>query len=146
VFNPFRHLYYKIQGIVKLPVTLEEFDSLATQVIKKFNLKDEHHAAAIMSIAIRHLPNEQAFTRIDYLGHYIMKNIANYVANHKAETLKHVGQVTHLVTMLETEPNNQQAWDELTKAADQGSEIAKTAIEKLHAKMDVAVEKTQTTN
>ena len=116
---------------VKLPTDVTEFDALVARVVKKFNLKDTHHAAAIISVAIRHLPNEQAYTTLNYLGHSVIKNIANYVANFKGETLRHESQIAQLEAVLIKDPRNQQAIDELQKAADQGSETAKRAIAKI---------------
>lgn len=116
---------------IKLPTTLTEYDDLVDKVVETYCLTDKHHAAAIMSVAIRHIPNEQAYTTLDYLGQYIQKNIANYVAHHKGETLKHGAQVAQLADLIKTDPNNQQAWDELQKAANEGSEQAKEALTKL---------------
>lgn len=121
---------------VKLPTTLEEFDALVDLLVKKYKLADKHHAAAIMSVAIRHIPNEQAYTTLDYLHQYISKNLANYVAYHRGETLKHEAQVTNLVDILQLDPANNQAMDELIKAAEGGSDMAKSAIAKLTSKSD----------
>jgi hypothetical protein len=117
---------------VLLPQSPEEFDSLVDRVVKKFNLKDKHHAAAIISVAIRHIPNEQAHTTIKYLGHYVQKNIANYVANYKSNQLQHEAQVTQLENMLKADPGNLQARDELQKAAGEGSTAAKTALARIY--------------
>lgn len=116
---------------VLLPTTLAEFDELVSRVVKKYKLHDTNHAAAVISVAIRHLPNEEAYTTLNYLGQCVLKNIANYVANHKSETMKHASQVEHLASILLTDPNNQQALDELQKAADQGSTLAKDALSKM---------------
>ena len=86
---------------VKLPTTLQEFDDLAALVVKRYNLVDAHHAAAVLSVAIRHLPPEQAYARLDYLGHYILKNIANHVANHKGQVLQHEAQIDQLASLVE---------------------------------------------
>lgn len=118
---------------IKLPVTLDEYDQLVSLVVNKYHLTDIHHAGAIISVAIRHLPNDTAYTTLDYLGQSVLKNLANYVAYHKGETLKHEGQVTQLVDTLKADPLNQQARDELTKAANEGSEPAKLALKTLEA-------------
>lgn len=111
-----------------LPKSPEEFDSLVDLICRKYRLTDKHHAAAIISVAIRHLPNDQATTTLKYLGHSVLKNISNYVAYNKAEILKHESQVNQLVDMIKADPNNQQAWDELNKAASEGSDKAKAAL------------------
>ena len=113
---------------VKLPTTLDEFDKLSALIVKKYKLTDPHHAAAILSVAIRHIPNDEAYTTLDYLGHSILKNIANYVANHRGDTLRQKAQIDALAAMVKADPNNQQAWDELEKiAADSSQEGAKDA-------------------
>lgn len=116
---------------VKLPTTIAEFDSLVARVVKKYNLKDAHHAAAIISVAIRHLDNQTAYTTLDYLGQSVLKNIANHVADHKSQVLRHTAQIDHLVSLLRTEPSNTQARDELQKAANDGSDVAKKALENI---------------
>ncbi len=118
---------------VKLPTTIKEFDSLVARVVKKYKLEDAHHAAAIISVAIRHLPNDQAYTTLEYLGESVIKNIANFVANHKSQVLQHSAQITHLVNMLQTDAGNIQARDELQKAANEGSIEAKAALEKFES-------------
>lgn len=122
---------------VKLPTTPEQFDALVSKVVKKYKLSDPHHAAAIISVAIRHLPNEQATTSLKYLGHSVLKNLANYVAHHKAETMKHDAQIDQLVSMLRSDPNDQQAMDALTKAATEGSPKAIEALAKFEPKLTV---------
>lgn len=114
---------------IKLPTTLAQFDALVDRVVKKYNLEDAHHAAAIISVAIRHLPNDQAYTTLSYLGQSVIKNISNHVANHKSQSLQHSAQIAHLVNMLETDPGNIQAIDELQKAANDGSAEAKLALD-----------------
>lgn len=116
---------------IRLPITVKEYDSLVKKVVTHFKLKDVHHAAAIISVAIRHLPPTQAFTTLDYLGQYVIKNLANYVANHKAQILQHESQVDQLTAILKTDPNDAQAMDELTKAANEGSTYARDALTKL---------------
>ena len=118
---------------IKLPTSSKEFDELTNLIIKKYKLTDAHHAAAILSVAIRHIPNEVAYVKMDQLGHYILKNLANYVAHTKGEQIKHEGQVAQLVSMIKQDPNNQQLRDELQKASDEGSLTAKIALNKLLA-------------
>jgi hypothetical protein len=118
-------------GSVWLPRTPTDFDLLVKKVCKRYAFTDETHAAAVISVAIRHLPNEQGYTRISYLGDYVVKNLANYVSNLKSERIKHEAQIRELVYMLEQNPNNNQALDELRKAADQGSEPAKVQLKRL---------------
>lgn len=114
-----------------LPTTLEGFDALVATLVKKYKLKDAHHTAAILSIAIRHLPATQAYATLDYFGQYIQKNIANYVANHKAQGLKHESEVDQLVNLLKNDPYDTQARDKLQLAANEGSKYAESALAKL---------------
>lgn len=116
-----------------LPTTLDDFDLLVASVVKRYKLKDAHHAAAIISVAIRHLPNDQAYVTLDYLGQCVMKNLANYIADHKANNMRHEDKVNQLAQMLLTDPNNFQVRDELQKAANEGSKSAQAAIAKFEA-------------
>ena len=116
---------------IKLPTTLKEFDDLVDKVVRKYDLQDSHHAAAIISVAIRHLPNDSAFTTIQYLGESVLKNISNHICNHKSQVLQHSAQIEHLANLLKTDPSNTQARDELQKAANDGSNEAKLALTKL---------------
>lgn len=118
---------------LRLPVTLDGFDILVASVVKRYKLIDAHHAAAIISVAIRHLPNDQAYVTLDYLGQCVLKNLANYVADHKANTMRHEDKVSQLAQMLTSDPHNFQARDELQKAANEGSVQAKAAIAKFEA-------------
>lgn len=116
---------------VKLPTTEAEYDALIDRLLKKYRLKDRQHAGAILSVAIRHLPPHQAYCTLDYLGHSILKNLAYQLANHRSQVLQHEIQVKQLETMLAADPNNQQALDELEKAAREGSLAAKGALERV---------------
>lgn len=113
---------------IKLPVTPHDYDKLVGIICHKYKLRDAHHAAAILSIAIRHLPPEQYTCTLDYLGHYILKNIANHVADHKSKLLQHEAQIDHLVHLLIQDPLNVEARDGLEKAANEGSEYACKAL------------------
>lgn len=119
------------QRKVKLPTTLQAFDDLVTLVGRKYKLEDLNHAAAIIAGAIQHLPPTQAYVTYEYLGHYVIKNIANYVAKHKSQTLQHEHQINLLVSLLETDPGDTEARDKLQTAANQGSTLAKDALSKL---------------
>lgn len=116
---------------LKLPTTLSEFDNLVGLLIKNYNLTDSHHTAAVLSVAIRHLPPETAYTTLDYLGHYILKNIANYVANQKSSMLQHEAQIDQLIQLLSANINDNQARDALVKASTEGSTYAREALMKL---------------
>lgn len=116
---------------IRLPQTIWEFDALVSKVVKKYRLIDPHHAAAVISVAIRHLPTTQAYSTLDYFGQYIQKAIANHVADHKNNMMKHEAQVDQLASLLRQDPNDNQARDGLEKAANEGSEYAKKALEKL---------------
>ena len=78
---------------IQLPTTVAAYDKLVERLMQAYKLTDKNHTAAILSVAIRHLPPEQFTTTYQYLGDYIQKNIANYVANYKAQTLQHEAQV-----------------------------------------------------
>lgn len=115
----------------KLPTSLEEFNSLIDRLCSKYPIKDKLHAAAVVSVAIRHLPNDTCFTTLDYLYQTVEKSLANHIANHVGEKSRHEAQINQLVFMLKDNPNNQQALDDLRKASDQGSEYAKAELAKI---------------
>lgn len=124
-------LFKKLQKKIKLPQTHQQFDDLVLLVCKRYGIEDTHHAGAIISVAIRHLPNDQAYTTLQYLAESVMKNVANFVANHKGQMLQHEGQIRILIDELKKNPLNQQARDELQKASDEGSPIAQQALQSL---------------
>ncbi len=116
---------------IKLPTTLLEYDQLVRKVVEKYKFTDYNHTSAIISVAIRHLPPDQAYSTVKYLGDYVSKNLANYIANHKSQTLQHEAQIDQLVNILTTDPNDNQARDALIKAKNEGSEYAAKAFDKL---------------
>lgn len=116
---------------IKLPTSLKEFDEIVERVVRKFKLTDPHHAAAIISVTIRHLPSHSAFTTLDHLGQSVIKNIANHIADHKSKTLQHSAQIEHLAAILKSNPLDTQARDQLQQAANDGSQEAKKALNSL---------------
>ncbi len=116
---------------IKLPTTVKAYEKLVAKVVKKYKLEDAHHAAAIISVAIRHLPNDQAYTTVKFLGDYVTKNIANFIADHQSKVLRHESEVDQLVSILKNDPNDNQARDALTKAVGEGSKYAEAALQKL---------------
>lgn len=119
------------QTRIKLPTTVKEYEELVDKVVKKHKLQDKHHAAAIISVAIRHLPVTEAYTTLDYLGHYVIKNIANFIADHQAKVLRHESEIDQLANILTNDPNDGQARDALVKAKNEGSIYAAAALDKL---------------
>jgi hypothetical protein len=120
---------------VALPTSLAAFDGLVEQVCAAFKFEGEviPLAATVISATIRQLPRDQAHTHISYLGKCVIKHLANSVCQHKSEVLKHRWQVDTLAQTLESDPGNIQAYDELTKAANDGSEYAKDALARLES-------------
>lgn len=119
---------------IQLPRTVDGFNALVDVVVKKYSLPSKDHASVVIANAIRHLPNDQATTTISYLGSSVIKNIANQTAAHIADTIKHESQVQYLADLLRTDPNNNQARDELERAANDGSLSAKKALEEFNQK------------
>jgi len=118
---------------VRLPISVAEYDTLVAKLVKKYGFEDQNHVAAVISVAIRHIDNQTAHTTIEYLAGCIWKQMANHVASHKGDLIKHQVQVDNMVAMFKQEPNNQQILDELRKYADGGFEYAKTELAKLEA-------------
>lgn len=119
---------------VVVPTSMQAFDDLVNKVFdryKRYGLVDKEHCAGIISVTIRHLPNDQAFTTLDHLGHTVIKNIANYVCEQKGTRIQHEVQIRVRKDKLRENPNDGQARDELVKAANEGSTFAKAALEEL---------------
>lgn len=125
---------------VRLPQTQGEYDHLVAKIVNKYRLADSHHASVIISHAIRHLPATQAYTTLDYLGHFVLKNIANHIADVKCNNLRHESQIDLLVACLRQDPTDAQARDKLQLAANDGSEYAKAALEKVNFDSPVSEE------
>ena len=118
---------------VRLPISVAEYDSLVAKLVKKYGFEDSSHVAAVISVAIRHIDNQTAHTTLEYLRDCVYKQMANHVANHKGELIKHTVQVDNMVATFKQDPNNQQVLDELQKYADGGFDYAKDALAKLQA-------------
>jgi len=118
---------------IKLPTSVEEYDFLIDRLAKKYKFEDKNHVAAVVSVAIRHLDNQTAYTTLDYLAQCVQKQMANMVASHKGDLIKHTVQVDSLIAYLKQNPNDAQAMDQLTKYASDGFQYAKEALAKLEA-------------
>lgn len=116
---------------IALPTTSEEYDALVDKIIAKFEIENRDHASAVISVAIRRLPNDQPVTTLKYLIGCIVKSLANGIANHKHSLIEHASQITILKETIKAEPGDQEAIDKLQKAANEGSELAKNAMREL---------------
>jgi hypothetical protein len=116
---------------IRLPISVAEYDTLVAKLIKKYGFAEKDHVSAVISVAIRHIDNQTAYTTYDYLAQCIWKQMANHVANHKGELIKHAVQVDQLVAMFKQDPNNQQVLDQLSLFASQGSDYAKAELDKI---------------
>lgn len=114
----------KMNDDVELPQTLEEYDALVRQLCANYGFKDERHVAGVVSVATRQLPNHQSSVSLGHLAGWVKKSLANHIAAYKAEIVKAEGQIDALVAMIEKDPNDQQAKDNLMLAA-QHNEYAK---------------------
>lgn len=130
-------------GKILLPTTSKDFDRLVKTLVKKYKLPNEDHAAAVVAQRIMHLPPDQAMTTLEYLGHSVLKNMANQLAANKGRGIAHRFQVDELSFQLTADPNNQQARDTLEKAANDGSEYAKQALANLQPPSAAVCEPTQ---
>lgn len=116
---------------IQLPTTPEAFDALVEKLVKKYNLPDKRHAAAVIATEITHLPRHQDYTTEAHLKRVVFKNIANQVASFKGRNAGHEMQMDTLKQMLLEDPGNLQARDEIQKAANEGSEYAKKILAEL---------------
>lgn len=124
---------------INLPTTLEEYDILVKNLCDQYGFKDERHVAGVISVAIRQLPNHESKTTLEHLAGWVKKSLANHIAAYKAEVVKAEGQVETLVAMIEKDPNDQQAKDNLMLAA-QHNEYAKKMWAKYGPQADASSE------
>jgi len=117
--------------LIDLPRTEEDLENIIDMVMDDYCLTNRQHAAVCISTAIRHLPSDTLKCPIEYLAGSVIRNMAYNVCTHKVNLLQHESQINQLTDMLTTEPNNQQARDELEKAAREGSVKAREALDKL---------------
>lgn len=122
---------FKKDHSFRLPTSPEDYDIMIATLCLTYGLKDPLHASAVCSVAIRHLPNDQSLVTSEYLYSCIVKSLANHVCNYKSQMAQHEAQVEMLVSKLEQDPYDQQARDELNKAAADGSKLAQLAVDKL---------------
>lgn len=123
---------------IKLPTTPDAFDKLVHKLATKYKFTDTHHVAAVISVAIRHLPATQAYSTLDYFGQYVSKAIANSVADFKNKQLRHEGEIDQLASLLRNDPNDVQARDRLQLAANEGSDYASKVLQALEPHQVVA--------
>jgi hypothetical protein len=116
---------------VSLPITEEEFDNLVNRLVKKYKFPDSQLVAAVLANKIMHLPPEQATTTLEVLRDCIYKSMAYGVARTKTSKMQHKLQIEDLLKHLTANPNDQQALDNLQRAADEGSDYAREALAKL---------------
>lgn len=124
---------------ILLPQTPNQFDDLVDKITKKYKFTDKHHAAAVISVAIRHLPSTESYSTLEYFAKWVQKSIANHVADHKNQMLKHESQIDQFVSLLRQDPNDNQARDSLERAANEGSEYAKNKLAEIFPAPDLKV-------
>jgi len=118
---------------IRLPISVKEYEQLVNTLVKRYGFEEPEHVAAVISVAIRHIDNQTAHTTLEYLRDCVWKQMANHVASHKGDLIRHKSQVDQMVSMFKKDPNNQQILDELKKYADNGFEYAKTELSKLES-------------
>ncbi len=119
--------------IVVLPTTPTAFDALVDRLAKRYKFENKEHVAAIVANKIQTLPPDQATCTLEYLGHCVMKSMAYLVAREKSQEINHRAQIEVIEAALKANPNNQEALDALEKAANDGSDLAKSVLEEYRA-------------
>lgn len=117
--------------IFKLPRTQEDFDRIVNQVHREGEFENKDHTAAICANRIMHTAIDQDDITSEYLTKCVHRNLAYQFAANAGQRATHKFQIDDIMAQLKIDPNNQQAWDALTKAANEGSAYAKAQLETL---------------
>lgn len=138
--------YHTTDLLDRLPVTDEEFKTLVEKVYASLVFDgvdtEREHIAAVISQRIQHLPPEKAYETVKYFKSCVIKNMAYQLAVSQSSKLNHKHQIEQIESYLATNPNDQQAIDQLEKAAKDGSELARTALEKFLMNKPTSLEQT----
>lgn len=116
---------------IPLPLSVQEFTDYVDFLCRAFEFTDSRHVTTVLATAISHLPNDTAQISPFYFAQWIKKSMANHVANFMVTTVRHESRVDVLVNLLVTDPNNQQARDQLNAMVNEGFEYAKRVVEKM---------------
>jgi hypothetical protein len=115
----------------KLPTTPDEFDNLVLDVVEEYGFTDVNHAAVLTAQAICHTPVECSEIAMTAIRDRIIRSLAYKVAETKGKELRDTSYLQELVKLVESDPTNQQALDEIGKAAANGFKLAIEAYDKL---------------
>lgn len=122
---------FKCNRTVKLPTTDREFEALVSRIMGVYKLESRQHTAAIIAGTIMHLPPHQAYCKMDFLGHSVLKNLAYQLARNKSNLIQHEMSINMLESNLVASPGDAQSMDALEKAAREGSEAARAALDRI---------------
>lgn len=136
----------KVKSIVnefEYPQSRDALEKLIENVIETNGFEDDHHAAALICGALMRLPQPEPKKTMTFLGDTVRRHITWTLAQHKQKELAfegHVAFVNSLKDLLMTDPNNQEAVDELQKLANQGSAEAKIVLAEFDKSLDTAAQ------
>lgn len=114
-----------------LPRTEDEFGIFVDKLVKKYGFKNRDHVAVVVAERITHLPPTQAYERMGYFADCVKKREAYNTANHVGQNTQHKVQVDYLASVLKADMNDNQAFDKLQQAVNDGSPYAKKVLDEL---------------
>lgn len=114
---------------IQLPQSPEAFEELIRLLQATYGFDDSRVLNAVVARAIVGMDNQTDTCTLEGLAKRMRSAIAKNVANFKFEKGRHEEQVDALKEHLLTNPLDQEALDKLQKAANEGSDYAKKALE-----------------
>lgn len=115
----------------KLPITVDEFDRLVDDVFDSYSFDDKNHVTVVTAQAICHTSVDCGDISVSAIRDRAIRSLAYRIAERKGKEVRDLSYLGELLKLLESDPNNQQALDEIQKAASEGFIAAKEAYERL---------------
>lgn len=109
---------------ITFPQDKKAFHSLVKRLVKRYKLPNYEQAVAVVANRIQHLPVDQSSCTWEYLANCVLKNQANSVAREMALDINQKTYIEQLSNHLKSNPQDQQALDELSTLAKQGLKAA----------------------
>ena len=128
-----------VEKTIFVPRTSDEFHAIVAQLMKRYKFQNASHVAAVVANRIQHLPPDQATTTLKYLGDCVIKNMAYQVAQYEGSKIQHEMQIDQWIAAMHSNPDDNQARDNIEKAINAGSTYAKEQLNKHFPTPDLQV-------